>query len=87
MSLGQQRSLSLARAFAGQPEVLIMDEPFVSLDAATAEEMLSLTETLIAETRPATVFVTHAPSEAARLASRVMYLAGQPAGLFAKVPE
>jgi NitT/TauT family transport system ATP-binding protein len=87
LSLGQQRSLSLARAFAGQPEVLIMDEPFVSLDAATAEEMLSLTETLIAETRPATVFVTHAPSEAARLASRVMYLAGQPAVLFAKVPE
>ena len=81
LSLGQQRRLSLARAFAGRPELLVMDEPFVSLDAATAEEMLSLTEALIAETRPATVFVTHAPAEAARLADRRMRLAGQPAVL------
>jgi NitT/TauT family transport system ATP-binding protein len=79
LSLGQQRRLSLARAFAGRPELLIMDEPFVSLDAATADEMLGLTEALIAETRPATIFVTHAPSEAARLADRMIYLVGQPA--------
>ena len=83
LSLGQQRRLSLARAFAGRPELLIMDEPFVSLDAATAEEMLSLTETLIGESRPAPVFVTHAPGEAARLADRVMHLGGNPAVLSA----
>lgn len=81
LSLGQQRRLSLARAFAGQPELLVMDEPFVSLDAATADEMLGLTEALIAETRPATVFVTHAPGEAARLADRVLHLDGAPATL------
>lgn len=80
LSLGQQRRLSLARAFAGAPELLIMDEPFVSLDAEMAETMLALTEALIAEHRPSTLFVTHAPSEAKRLATRVLTLAGGPEG-------
>ncbi len=81
LSLGQQRRLALARAIAGQPEMLIMDEPFVSLDPATADEMLALTETLIAEARPATLFVTHSRAEADRLADRVLELRGQPATL------
>ena len=81
LSLGQQRRLSLARGFAGQPDLLIMDEPFVSLDAATANTMLRLTEALIAKTRPATIFVTHAPSEAERLATRILTLGGTPATL------
>lgn len=79
LSLGQQRRLSLARGFAGAPELLIMDEPFVSLDAKAADEMLSLTEKLIAKTRPATIFVTHAAAEAKRLATRVLTLGGTPA--------
>ena len=41
-----------------------MDEPFVSLDHDMAEEMLALTEALIAETRPATILVTHSEAEA-----------------------
>ncbi|EPX76105.1 Alkanesulfonates ABC transporter ATP-binding protein / Sulfonate ABC transporter [Salipiger mucosus DSM 16094] len=81
LSLGQQRRLALARAFAGRPELLIMDEPFVSLDAKTAETMIALTETLIAETRPATLFVTHARAEAERLADRILELRGEPATL------
>lgn len=81
LSLGQQRRLALARAFAGQPDLLIMDEPFVSLDPATAGTMLSLTESLIAEHRPATLFVTHARAEAERLASRILTLEGSPATL------
>lgn len=84
LSLGQQRRLSLARAFAGKPELLIMDEPFVSLDPDMAEQMMSLTETLIAEARPATLFVTHARAEADRLATRVLDLRGQPAALLAR---
>ncbi|WP_298854065.1 ABC transporter ATP-binding protein [uncultured Ruegeria sp.] len=74
LSLGQQRRLSLARAFAGQPEFLIMDEPFVSLDAETAETMLTLTEDLIAQHGPATLFVTHSQSEAQRLSNRILNL-------------
>ncbi|SDX90928.1 NitT/TauT family transport system ATP-binding protein [Citreimonas salinaria] len=81
LSLGQQRRLSLARAFAGKPDLLIMDEPFVSLDPEMAEQMIALTETLIAETKPATLFVTHAHAEAERLADRVLVLGGHPATL------
>ncbi|PUB19422.1 ABC transporter ATP-binding protein [Yoonia sediminilitoris] len=81
LSLGQQRRLSLARGFAGRPDLLIMDEPFVSLDAKAADEMLALTERLIAQTKPATIFVTHAIAEAERLATRVLTLHGAPATL------
>lgn len=81
LSLGQQRRLALARAFAGTPDLLILDEPFVSLDPETHEAMLALTETLIADTGPATLFVTHARDEAVRLAGRILTLSGAPAGL------
>ncbi|MFB9948165.1 ABC transporter ATP-binding protein [Rhizobium puerariae] len=81
LSLGQQRRLALARAFAGRPELLVMDEPYVSLDPQTAEEMLELTERLIAETRPAVILVTHSAGEAERLAGRLSRLAGHPATL------
>ena len=74
LSLGQQRRLALARAFVGDPEFLIMDEPFVSLDPETAENMLQLTESLIARHRPAVLFVTHDATEADRLASRILTL-------------
>ncbi|AFL51675.1 NitT/TauT family transport system ATP-binding protein [Sinorhizobium fredii] len=79
LSLGQQRRLALARAFAGRPELLVMDEPYVSLDPATAEEMLALTEALIAETGPAVILVTHSDVEANRLTRRCLRLAGKPA--------
>lgn len=78
-SLGQQRRLSLARAFAHKPDVLLMDEPFVSLDPELADEMMTLFETLHAGTPLATVLVTHVEAEAARLASRILKLGGSPA--------
>lgn len=80
LSLGQQRRLALARAFAGVPALLIMDEPFVSLDPEMAGTMLSLTENLIAAHKPATLFVTHAVSEAERLAERILTLEAGPNG-------
>ena len=81
LSLGQQRRLALARAFVGHPDFLVMDEPFVSLDAQTADAMLDLTESLIAEVQPATLFITHAQTEADRLATRIETLGGTPATL------
>lgn len=81
LSLGQQRRLALARALAGEPELLIMDEPFASLDEETADEMITLTQTLIADTGPALVLVTHSEVEARRLARRVLRLGGSPATL------
>ena len=81
LSLGQQRRVALARAFVGRPELLILDEPFVSLDPALAEEMIALTESLIAETRPAVLLVTHVRAEAERLGDRICRLEGSPATL------
>ncbi|WP_138465272.1 ABC transporter ATP-binding protein [Poseidonocella sp. HB161398] len=84
LSLGQQRRLALARAFAGQPELLVLDEPFVSLDAELAETMLALTEALIARVKPSVLLVTHARAEAERLADRMLWLSGSPARLGAE---
>lgn len=81
LSLGQQRRVAIARAFVGRPELLILDEPFVSLDPDLAEEMLALTESLIAETRPAVLLVTHDRREAERLGDRIVRLEGSPATL------
>ncbi|MEJ8475622.1 ABC transporter ATP-binding protein [Roseibium algae] len=82
LSLGQQRRLALARAFVGKPDLLLLDEPFVSLDEKMAEEMISLTERLMKKNAPATLFVTHEHREAARLADRTLVLAGSPASVF-----
>jgi NitT/TauT family transport system ATP-binding protein len=79
LSLGQRRRLSLARALSAKPDLLLLDEPFVSLDSALVEEMLLLTERLLASRPIATVFVTHAMDEAARLSTRVIRLDGHPA--------
>ncbi len=81
LSLGQQRRLALARAFATPPKMLLLDEPFVSLDATTSDEMISLTKELLDNARPATVLVTHNEDEAAELATRTARLSGQPATL------
>jgi NitT/TauT family transport system ATP-binding protein len=79
LSLGQQRRLALARAFAPEPQTLLMDEPFASLDAETAGRMLDLTETLLDRAGASLVFVTHDPGEAARLKARSLTLGGTPA--------
>ena len=81
VSLGQQRRLALARAFACKPDLLLMDEPFVSLDEARAREMMLLFEGLRARHRTATLLVTHDPREAEALADRILRLGGRPAGI------
>ena len=86
LSLGQRRRLSLARALSAKPDLLLLDEPFVSLDSALVEEMLLLTERLLASRPIATVFVTHAMDEAARLSTRVIRLDGRPAVVVEEKP-
>ncbi|MEM8789268.1 MAG: ATP-binding cassette domain-containing protein [Pseudomonadota bacterium] len=79
LSLGQQRRVSLARAFALRPALLLMDEPFVSLDPDLVEEMMALFAKLRAAHRVTTLFVTHVEAEARALASRIVTLGGRPA--------
>ncbi|MES2542850.1 MAG: ABC transporter ATP-binding protein [Pseudomonadota bacterium] len=81
LSLGQQRRLALARAFAPSPTTLLMDEPFASLDAETAGRMLDLTAALLDRSEVSLIFVTHDPAEATRLKARALTLSGSPATL------
>ncbi|GAB4356231.1 MAG: ATP-binding cassette domain-containing protein [Methylohalobius crimeensis] len=78
LSLGMGRRVALARAFAVEPDVLLMDEPFVSLDAAIAEKMRQLLHKLW-QRRPHTIlFVTHDLREAIALADRLVFLTPPP---------
>lgn len=81
LSLGEQRRLSLARAFAATPDLLLMDEPFVSLDPKLADDMMTLSQSLISKHSVTTVLVTHVEAEAHRMASRHLRLVGRPARL------
>ncbi|MDO9269064.1 MAG: ABC transporter ATP-binding protein [Methylobacter sp.] len=78
LSLGMSRRVSIIRAFAVDPEVLLMDEPFVSLDAPTARQVRELLLKLWQQ-RPHTVlFVTHDLREAIALADRLIFLSASP---------
>jgi NitT/TauT family transport system ATP-binding protein len=78
LSVGLARRAAMARAFAVEPALLILDEPFVSLDEETAAGLRKL----LAETwaqKPATVLmVTHSAREAAELADRIVVLTPRP---------
>lgn len=87
LSLGQQRRLSIARAFALRPDVLLLDEPFVSLDPALVDEMMQLFETLRDTYQPATLLITHDQREAERLADRTVRLDGKPAAVVSDQPN
>ncbi len=78
LSLGMSRRVAIIRAFAVDPEVLLMDEPFVSLDAPTARQVRELLLKLWQQ-RPHTVlFVTHDLREAIALADRLIFLSAAP---------
>lgn len=74
LSGGEAQRVSLARAFALEPEVLFLDEPFASLDPPTREGLLADLDGALRETGAATVFVTHDRDEALRLSDRVAVL-------------
>ncbi len=67
LSLGMQRRVAVARALAIRPAVLLLDEPFASLDQQTAAEMRELLARLLAEHQPTTLIVTHDMAELAGL--------------------
>jgi NitT/TauT family transport system ATP-binding protein len=86
LSGGMARRAALARAFAITPDLLLMDEPFVSLDAPAADRLRRLLIRLVTS-RPLTVlFVTHELGEAVALADRVLVLSPAPGRVVAEMP-
>ena len=74
LSGGQQQRVALARALVTEPELLLLDEPFSSLDASLRDEMRDLLKELQREGGYTTVFVTHDQEEAVVLADRIALL-------------
>ena len=85
LSLGMSRRVSITRAFAVDPDLLLMDEPFVSLDAPTARQVRTLLLSLWQQ-RPHTVlFVTHDLREAIALADRLIFLSDSPMSVISEI--
>lgn len=74
LSGGEAQRVSLARAFAIQPDLMMLDEPFSALDAPTRMRLLDDFQALLAETGLTTLFITHDRDEAIFLGDRVAVL-------------
>lgn len=81
LSGGMQQRVAIARALAYQPRLLLMDEPFASLDAQTREELEDLVLGLRDRFDITVLFVTHDITESVYLADRVLVLSKSPANL------
>lgn len=79
LSGGMQQRVAIARALITGPEVLVMDEPFASVDAQTRLELEDLTRALQQERNVTVILVTHDIDEAVYLADRVLVLSRNPA--------
>jgi ABC-type nitrate/sulfonate/bicarbonate transport system ATPase subunit len=86
LSLGLARRVALARAFAIEPEFLILDEPLASLDAALAARLRDQIAMLVDGRPVITLLVTHDVDEAVRLGDRLFLLSPRPARILADLP-
>ncbi len=86
ISLGMARRVAIARAFAVAPALVLLDEPFASLDASNAELGRAVLLDAWAARPTAALLVTHDLTDAAALADRVLMLAGRPARIVADIP-
>jgi ABC-type nitrate/sulfonate/bicarbonate transport system ATPase subunit len=89
LSLGMARRVAIARAFAIEPSLILLDEPFVSLDPASAGRGRALLLSAWSARPTAALLVTHDRAEALALADRILILGGAPTGVLETiiVPE
>jgi NitT/TauT family transport system ATP-binding protein len=83
LSLGLARRVAIARAFAVNPDLLLLDEPFVSLDAALATQLREELLALVVKRKATTIIVTHDVEEAISLADRIIVLSAAPGRIVA----
>jgi iron(III) transport system ATP-binding protein len=74
LSGGERQRVALARALAPSPRILLMDEPFSSLDSRLRDHVRQETMDILRETKTTTIVVTHEPDEALRIADRIALL-------------
>ena len=86
LSLGLARRVALARAFAVEPDFLILDEPLASLDDALAARLRDQIATLVDGRSVLTLLVTHDVDDAVRLGDRLFLLSPRPARVLADLP-
>jgi NitT/TauT family transport system ATP-binding protein len=86
LSLGLARRVALARAFAIEPDFLILDEPLASLDDALAARLRDQIAILVDSRSVLTLLVTHDVDDAVRLGDRVFLLSPRPARILADLP-
>ncbi len=86
LSLGMARRVALVRALLGHPVLLVLDEPFASLDRKSAADLMGLITRSARRDGALVVLTTHDLDQALSLADRLLLLAGQPARLAADCP-
>ncbi len=86
LSLGLARRVALARAFAVEPDFLILDEPLASLDGALAARLRDQIAILVDDRSVMTLLVTHDVDDAVRLGDRLFLLSQRPARVLAELP-
>ncbi len=74
LSGGMAQRVSIARAFAIEPRILLLDEPFSNMDAPLRASLMSVLKEMIQERQPTVVLVTHELTEALQLAHRIVEL-------------
>ena len=85
LSVGMRQRVSLARAFVMDPDVLLMDEPFASLDALTKVLLQEQLLRIWKDHRKQVIYITHDIEEALLLGDRVLVLSGRPATILEEI--
>ena len=85
LSGGMQQRVAIARALVTRPRLLLLDEPFASVDAHTRFELEDLVLNLVHELKATTIMVTHDIDEATYMSDRVFVMSGSPASFTTEI--